>query len=384
MTSGVPSVHGFDPDETIVETYDDRAPRIEKVVNQVIRTRNRGNKRRGRTAEKKWTDLINEALDAAGLADWPRAEKRGILGGADVTWDGLTFPEPSLPNAGVLTQADYARTISASGMAEPSGVGRGHGMASPANETRGVAAQTIDGDRGRLQMVGPDASMVAAEMVKGEVRQGTVDQEPRNTVRQRGRVARRTDDAVASPIPSARPLPTAISLGNLRPEDVIALPNGGVDGGAPATAQSMDRALAEGDSSTLAPLDATHTSKEGRLSPSRVMSGAQPTSDSLLATNDARHGVIVPGYAFEVKQRQGDWPSNTTIKNALVQAKANAGNRTPVVIACKTTPNVRTEWRFYNEVGMYMDALDWLRERVEELKDEASLYLLAEPSLPLP
>lgn len=77
--------------------------------------------------------------------------------------------------------------------------------------------------------------------------------------------------------------------------------------------------------------------------------------------------VIWSVYAFEVKQCRGDWPSNTIIKNAIVQAEANAGNRTPVVIACKTSHKL-TEWRNYNAVGMYMDAIEWLRARVEELR----------------
>ena len=78
--------------------------------------------------------------------------------------------------------------------------------------------------------------------------------------------------------------------------------------------------------------------------------------------------VVWTIWAFECKHRHMGWPSNTTIKNALVQAAANADNRTPIVIACMTTHN-RREWRFYNAVGMYMDAIDWLAERVEELKE---------------
>lgn len=66
-------------------------------------------------------------------------------------------------------------------------------------------------------------------------------------------------------------------------------------------------------------------------------------------------------YAFECKHKFGAWPSNTTIKNALVQAANNAGNRTPVVVACMTTHNSR-EWRVYSAVGVYEDGKDWLRE----------------------
>ena len=68
-------------------------------------------------------------------------------------------------------------------------------------------------------------------------------------------------------------------------------------------------------------------------------------------------------YAFEVKQRRGEWPSNTTIKDAIVQAAANAGWRVPVVVACKTS-HKSTEWRvFRNRFDEYQDGLEWLRPR---------------------
>lgn len=65
-------------------------------------------------------------------------------------------------------------------------------------------------------------------------------------------------------------------------------------------------------------------------------------------------------YAFEVKHRHLGWPSNTVIKNALVQAERNAGTRTPVVVACMTTHNAR-EWRIYSAVKVYEDGKEWLR-----------------------
>lgn len=50
---------------------------------------------------------------------------------------------------------------------------------------------------------------------------------------------------------------------------------------------------------------------------------------------------FLPGYAFEVKQRQGGWPSTTVLRKAEAQAAKNAGARMPVVVACKTTSNSR-------------------------------------------
>lgn len=72
-------------------------------------------------------------------------------------------------------------------------------------------------------------------------------------------------------------------------------------------------------------------------------------------------------YAFEVKHKHMGWPSNTVVKNALVQAARNAGNRTPVVVCCMTTHNSRS-WRVYSAVGVYVDGKDWLRD---ELLSEA-------------
>ncbi len=66
-------------------------------------------------------------------------------------------------------------------------------------------------------------------------------------------------------------------------------------------------------------------------------------------------------FAFEVKHRHMGWPSNTVIKNALVQAQNNAGTRTPVVVACMTTHNSRS-WRVYTAVKEYEDGRDWLRK----------------------
>lgn len=150
----------FDPDDTSVPAYDDRAPKVERVVNEVIARRNRGNRQRGKKAERLWRDLINEMCVRLAAADLlPIAETRGVLGGADVLW------------------------------------------------------------------------------------------------------------------------------GN---------------------------------------------------------------------------------HAFEVKHSHGQWPSNTVIKNALVQAKTNAGNRVPYVVGCKTTSNSR-EWRVYAGIpSAFMDGKDWLRERVAE------------------
>ena len=91
--------------------------------------------------------------------------------------------------------------------------------------------------------------------------------------------------------------------------------------------------------------------------------------DASLASKAETRGILGGAdvtwgtYAFEVKHRHMGWPSNTVIKKALVQAETNAGTRTPVVVACMTTHNSR-EWRVYTANKEFVDARDWLRERL--------------------
>lgn len=74
--------------------------------------------------------------------------------------------------------------------------------------------------------------------------------------------------------------------------------------------------------------------------------------------------VLTPLYAFEVKHRHMGWPSNTTVRKALLQAANNAGTRTPVVVCCMTTHNSRS-WRVYSAVGEWVEGKDWLRGAIK-------------------
>ena len=67
----------FDPDVIDNPQYDDRLPLVVKTPDPVVQRRNRGNKQRGKTAERLWTALINERSPNL-------AVKSGVLGGADV------------------------------------------------------------------------------------------------------------------------------------------------------------------------------------------------------------------------------------------------------------------------------------------------------------
>lgn len=70
-------MNAFDPDVLDTPQYDDRAPLVVKIPDPVVQKRNRGNKQRGKTAERLWTALIN------GISP-NLAVKSGVLGGADV------------------------------------------------------------------------------------------------------------------------------------------------------------------------------------------------------------------------------------------------------------------------------------------------------------
>lgn len=339
--------------------YDDRAPKVVKVIDPVVQARNKGNRQRGKRAERLWRDLINDALKDAGLTGWPRAEIRGVLGGADVTWDALASPVLPLPEATVGTQTGDASPVVTARVLHPSSVIEGQSVAALADELGGQSPQGVNGSSGGLQVVGVDAARVATKVIESEVGQTALDQQPSDPVRQRGRVSRRANDPVTLASPSG-PLPASVTLDDVRPEHGIAFANNGVDGGASAPAQSVDGTLTERSGRAGAALDATDASKERLLAPTRVMSGAEAASDSLLSASTSHVG-IVSGYAFEVKHRHMGWPSNTVIKNALVQAQNNAGTRTPVVVACMTTVNSR-EWRVYTAVKEYEDGRDWLRK----------------------
>lgn len=63
-------------------------------------------------------------------------------------------------------------------------------------------------------------------------------------------------------------------------------------------------------------------------------------------------------YAFELKHRAGDWPSSTTIRNAHVQAAKNAGNRTPVVVGCKSNKGMPRTFRVYTDT--VLDGPEWI------------------------
>lgn len=73
----------FDPEE-MPPAYDDRAPLVVKTPDPVRQRRNRGNKQRGKKAERLWTELINEISPNLAI-------KSGVLGGADVLTPQYAF-----------------------------------------------------------------------------------------------------------------------------------------------------------------------------------------------------------------------------------------------------------------------------------------------------
>lgn len=91
-----------------------------------------------------------------------------------------------------------------------------------------------------------------------------------------------------------------------------------------------------------------------------AMSSEKAVVRGILGGADVTWDAPKGSFAFEVKHRHMGWPSNTVIKNALVQAANNAGNRTPVVVACMTTGNSRS-WRVYSAVKEFTEGKDWLR-----------------------
>jgi hypothetical protein len=64
-------------------------------------------------------------------------------------------------------------------------------------------------------------------------------------------------------------------------------------------------------------------------------------------------------YAFELKHCRGDWPSSTIIRNAHAQAAKNAGNRTPVVVGCKSDKGQLRTFRVYTDT--VMDGPEWIQ-----------------------
>lgn len=75
--------------------------------------------------------------------------------------------------------------------------------------------------------------------------------------------------------------------------------------------------------------------------------------------------VLWWNYACEVKQRLGDWPSNTVLKHAQIQAARNAQGRTPVVVACKTMKGLPREWRVLIDGAEY-EGPDWIANVIVE------------------
>lgn len=66
------------------------------------------------------------------------------------------------------------------------------------------------------------------------------------------------------------------------------------------------------------------------------------------------------GYAFEVKQSRGDWPSSTIVRKAQEQAQKNAhGGRLPVVVGCATYPGGVRQWRVY--LDCVVEGREWVK-----------------------